>query len=420
MTVIYEEQLVLGSVIKKGLLFEQMELESKHFSDKAHKYIYESMKELYTKGEPISIETLPAELGGRLEQVGNISYLVELEGSVASTESFDFNEKNVFKNYRRREDHALIKEFNKNRTDENRAKLIMDLERLQSVGVKDERKSTRENYVEIAEEIIEGISVLDGGYKTGLTDFDEMTGGLQRGKFIVIGGRPSMAKTALTVNMAMKISEDGGTPHFMTYEMSTQDLLKRIISTKGNVDGDVWLDNDFKEEDYHKAITAIGVLSEETFEIYEYIYKVRKMKAIMRKAIEEEPEKKHILIVDGVNFLHAEQKGVNKTQQIEEVAQDLQEIARELDIPVILVSQLNRGVEQREDKRPVMSDLKDSGSLEQLSDLVVLLYRDEYYYEDTDQKGIAELIIGKHRQGRKGTINLSFSEKHGKFTDLQY
>lgn len=413
------EQSVIGSILIDGNIIEQLELKSTHFGEYAHRVIYEAMDNLYQKKLPIDVVTVVEEVHDKLNDVGGISYLTEVASSVPSTKNVLYYEQSVFKGYRDRKGHNLIKEYNQNRSDESALKLRIELEKLEVVGIKDERQSTYDAYIEIADEIIEGKNPLQDGYKTGMTKLDTMTGGLQRGHLTVIAGRPAMGKSAFTLNVAMKVSQDDGVPHFFTYEMSTKDLLKRMISTEGNMNGDTWLTNTFQEDDYRRSINAIGILSSREFEVYEHITKVRHMKSIMRKAIDEQPEKKHILIVDGVNFLEAEQGQRNKTQEIEEVTQALKQTATELDIPVILVSQLNRGVEQREDKRPVMSDLKDSGSLEQLADLIIFLYRDQYYNEGSENKGIAELIISKHRHGGKGTIEVAFVEEYGKFLSLE-
>ena len=413
------EKMVLGSILKNEANYEKLILEPKNFKDEAHQRIFEAMTELYEADNLIDKVTVSNKL--RLNYGNDYQeYLSQLYNEATDTTKVLNYEQIIFADYRDRASHDLIKEYNNDRNDKNMEKLILDLENLKTIGIKDQRKTTNENLKEIAQEMLDGKNPLEDGYKTGMTELDKITGGMGKGRFIVVGARPSMAKSAFVLNIALKVSADGGTPHIMTYEMSTTDILKRMISTTGNVSGDVWLANDMNAEQYRNAINAIGQLSEQEIEIYEYIYKVRRMKAIIREAIETDPEGRHMLIVDGVNFLEAENNHQNKTSQIEEVSQALQSIAREFDIPVILVSQLNRGVEQRDNKRPLMSDLKESGALEQLADIVILLYRDEYYYHDTEQKGIVEINLAKHRQGAKATIEMVFKEEYGKFLNLDF
>lgn len=416
----HSEKTVIGSLLIDGSLYEFLELNAEHFGSKEHELIYSSMQSLYKKSVPIDVETVSSELGKDIEKVGGLLYLVELAESVPTTQNLEYYEQNVFREYRSRKGHELIREYNKNRTDQAAVELRIALEQLETVGMKDGRTSTRENLMEITNEIFSGENKLDKGYSTGLKDLDKMTGGFQKGNLIIVGARPSMGKTAFALNLSMELSKNGGIPHLFTYEMSTKDLLKRMISTEANIDGDVWLENNFNEEEIERAINAIGELSERQFEVYEYIYKVRKMKAIMRKAIQEQPDKNHMLVVDYLGFVQAENQNQNKTAQIEEITQGLKLLARELDIPVVLLSQLNRGVEQRENKRPVMSDLRDSGSIEQDGDLIMFLYRDEYYYEDSEDKGIVELIISKHRNGAIGSLDFAFVKEHGKFLDINY
>lgn len=415
---LHSEMTLLSVLIKDGSLIEKMEVKPEHLEGLDHKVIYENMLSLYSKKIPIDFETLATELGKKIEDVGNVTYLLKLEDYAPTTKNYEYYEQNVFKYYRSRKGHDLIKEYNKDRTDEAALKLKLALEELERVGIKDTRKSTYDHYVEIGEQIAEGPNPMREGYKTGLTTLDNATGGLQRGNLIVFGARTSMGKTALALHCAMELSGEGGVPHIMTYEMSTKDLLQRLISTTGNIDGDVWLNNNFSVEHYKKAIDAIGKLSEEQLEVYTWIKKIREMKVIMRDAIEKQPDKKHMLIVDGVNFVNGEKNHKSRTYEIEEIVEDLKELAEELEIPVILVSQINRGAENRDDKRPFMSDLKDSGSLEQVADLIVLLYRDSYYNEDSDFPNNVELNIAKQRNGGKGTFNFRFVENTGKFLNL--
>lgn len=414
------EQSILSAIMLDSKTIDRLQLQPEHFAERSHQTIYKCMQDMNRDKKEIDLISLMSELYDHMDTIGGINYLTEISSMVTTTKHAEQHEQVVFKGYRNRKSQELTEKYNTNRNDKTALDLRISLEKLELVGIKDERTKTYDVYMEIANEIMEGENPLQSGYKTGLKDLDRMTGGLQRGNLTIIAGRPSMAKTALALNIAGKISEDEGIPHILTYEMSAKSLLKRMISTTGNMNGDVWLTNTFTAEDYHKAINAISILSEREFEVYEHTTKVREIKSIMRKAIEDKPDKKHILIVDGVNFLEAEGKHGKKTDEIEEVAQDLKMLATELNIPVVLISQLNRSVDNREDKRPFMSDLRDSGALEQLADVVIFLYRDEYYNPKSDAKGIAEIIISKQRNGATGTVEAAFIKDYGKFISLEH
>lgn len=408
---------VLSVILQQGQTYEKLTLEPKHFLNAEHRVIYEHMKKLYEKNTPIDFETVATELGKKITEIGDVSYLLKIEGYAPSLENIEFYEDNVFKSFRDKRDHEILVTYNKDRSDENRLNLIKDLEINHLIGLRDTRKSTHDMYIEIAQEIAEGKSKLNSGYESGLIDLDKITGGWQRGNLIVLGARPNMGKTALALHAGLTLSENDGVPHVMTYEMSPIDLLKRLISTKGRIDGDVWLQNQFSLDGYKQAIEAIGRLDQKEFEIYEHVRTVREMKAIMRQAIDEKPEKQHMLIIDGLKYIKAEKNYQNKTQEVAEITADLKLMARELDIPIILVSQLNRGVEQREDKRPFMSDLKDSGSIEEDADLIIFLYRDVYYDTETEFPNTVEINISKHRNGGKGIIYAGFTENFGLFSN---
>lgn len=255
------------------------------------------------------------------------------------------------------------------------------------------------------------------GVATGFVDLDAKTAGLQRGDLIIIAGRPSMGKTALAMNMTEYVTVTSKEPALVfSLEMSDEQLAQRMIGSVGRLDQHELRTGQFKEEDWTKVTETVGKLSEAPIIIEETAgLTVSDVRAIAHRTYRERGGL-GLVVIDYLQLMSS--SGDNRNNELGEITRSLKALAKDLRVPVIALSQLNRGVEQRTNKRPVMSDLRDSGSIEQDADLILLLYRDEVYDSDTPNKGIAEVIIGKQRSGPIGTVLLTFIAKYARFENF--
>src|SRR5699024_3804581 len=255
------------------------------------------------------------------------------------------------------------------------------------------------------------------GYKTSLPPFDRLTGGLQQGDLIILAARPSVGKTAFALNMATGHCKNGGSSLVFSLEMGTKQLLKRMISAEGMINIRKWreIDNLFTGKDYENAMRAIGELTDWKLEIDDTKRTIAEIRAAIRKYIHDHPNQKPLVIIDYLQLIsHTLIKTDRRDLEIGEITRKLKLLAIDLKILIVLLSQLSRGVDSRQDKRPMMSDLRESGNIEQDADVIGFLYREDYYDRRSEQKNELEVIIGKQRNGPTGTVRMKFLREYGK------
>lgn len=273
---------------------------------------------------------------------------------------------------------------------------------------------------EIADDMFKPPEERNTGFMTGFTNFDKMTGGLQRSDLIIIAARPSVGKTAFALNIGAGHCKNDGTTHLFSLEMSTKSLLQRIISSLGRINGQKWRTMDFSADDYDGATKAMAVIADWKLHIYDQTRTINDIRAVVRKAVNENPDEKHLVVIDYLQLLQTSGRYETRNLEIGAITRELKLLAMELNIPIVLLSQLSRAVEQRQEKRPMLSDLRDSGNIEQDADIVGFLYRDDYYNKESDKQNIIEIIIAKQRNGPTGTVELAFFKEHGRFENLEY
>lgn len=256
------------------------------------------------------------------------------------------------------------------------------------------------------------------GVKSGFVDLDKMTSGFQRSDLIIVAARPSVGKTAFALNIAQNIGvREKETVAIFSLEMGAAQLVQRMICAEANVDAGRLRTGFLEPEDWEKLTMAIGSLSEANIYIDDSpSVTVADIRAKCRRLKKEKGL--GMILIDYLQLIHGRGKGDNRQQEVSEISRTLKQIARELNVPVIALSQLSRGVEQRQDKRPMMSDLRESGSIEQDADIVAFLYRDDYYDKESEKKNIIEIIIAKQRNGPVGTVELAFLKNFNKFVNL--
>ncbi|MBU1558723.1 MAG: replicative DNA helicase, partial [Gammaproteobacteria bacterium] len=254
------------------------------------------------------------------------------------------------------------------------------------------------------------------GLPSGYVDFDEMTSGLQKGDLIIVAGRPSMGKTAFAMNIVEHAAIKTRQPTLVfSMEMSGESLALRMMSSLGRVDQHKVRTGKLDDEDWPRLTSAVSILSEVPLFIDDTpALSPAEVRARARR-IAREHGQLGMIVVDYLQLMQVPGIRENRTTEISEISRNLKALAKELNTPVVALSQLNRGLEQRSDKRPVMSDLRESGAIEQDADLIVFIYRDEVYNENSTRKGIAEIIIGKQRNGPIGKVQLTFLGKYTRF-----
>lgn len=427
------EQAALGSMLQNSELVERFfeTCEADALFDHSHRMIYEAMESLYIAREPIDITSVTMKLQRRneLEIVGGTSYLLRLGRSVATTlaDTFDYYVKIL-------NDHMLLRKMIRYGVQQIRvatedrdvAKVLQLMQN--SVDVLSDRSAPAREFVPVQEAAMEFFEELerramnrDQGYLTGVTsgftDVDKMTAGFQKSDLIIVAARPSVGKTAFALNVATASAASTTEPvAVFSLEMSKQQLVQRMIAAQGNIDASQLRTGQMQEEDWYKTVKAISGLNNMFIDDTPGIT-VAEIRAKCRRL-----KKKHglsMILIDYLQLISGSGRGENRQQEVSEISRTLKLIARELDVPVLALSQLSRGVEQRQDKRPMLSDLRESGSIEQDADIVAFLYRDDYYNAETEKKNIIELIFAKQRNGPIGTVELVFLKNYSKFANYE-
>lgn len=416
----HAEQSVIGSILLEGSLYKDLRLENKHFGSTIHQKIYQSIERVAEKEQDIDVVTVTTELGDDINNIGGVSYLTDLAGSIPSTASLKHYETAVFESYRKRVTRQIALKYAENPNDESLHDLISELETIREIGIQAQERTITDYLSEIIDDMSTSPEELNQGFKTGFADFDEMTGGLQRGDLIIIAARPSVGKTAFALNIASGHCKNRGTSHIFSLEMGTKSLLQRLISSEGKINGQKWRSMAFATEDYSNAMDSVGIISTWDLEIYDQTRTINDIRPLIRNAVNNDPEGNHLIIIDYLQLLQSAGRFENRNLEVGAMTRELKLLAMELDVPIVLLSQLSRAVEQRQDKRPMLSDLRDSGNIEQDADVVGFLYRDDYYDAESERQNIIEIIISKQRNGPTGTVSLAFLKEYGKFVNLDY
>jgi len=426
------EQSVLGAILlDSDAIVTVMEILRPHdFYRTSHQYIYEAMVELCEEGEPVDLVTLTARLQDkqRLEEAGGVSYLTELANAVPTAANVEYYAHIV-------EEKSLLRQLIRTATQiassgyagaEDVSELINEAEhRIMQIS---SRRSER-GFIPIREallEVFERVETLNRqkggitGIPSGFVDLDRMTSGFQRSDLIIVAARPSVGKTAFALNIAQNVGVRAKeTVAIFSLEMSAAQLVQRMISAEANVDAGKLRTGYLEPDDWEKLTMAIGTLSEANIYIDDSpVVTVADIRAKCRRLKREKGL--GIIVIDYLQLIQGRggRSGENRQQEVSEISRTLKQIARELEVPVIALSQLSRSVEQRQDKRPMLSDLRESGSIEQDADIVAFLYRDDYYDQNSEKKNIIEIIIAKQRNGPVGTVELVFLKNYNKFVNL--
>jgi replicative DNA helicase len=426
------EQSVLGAVLLSdtalpALIIDER-LQPEDFYREAHRIVYAAMLDLHTRGEPVDSLTLVEHLkqGGTLERVGGRAAVDLLASSVPAVGHVRHYARIVRENAMlRRLLGASYEIQGRVLSHEAPPRELVDLaERaILEVAHDDRRKDFRPiddlldaELTKLHELSREGKAIT--GTPSGFEDLDRITGGFQPGNLIILAARPSMGKSALMANFAENAAlQDGRAVALFSLEMSESELAQRFIASQASIRGDDLRKGHVPETRWPKILAASNRLAAAPLFIDDSSdLSVLDVRAKARRLAQQSADGLGLILIDYLQLMRASGgDSTNRVEQIGQISRGLKTLARELDVPVVALSQLNRGVEQRTDKRPVLSDLRESGSIEQDADLVMFVYRDEYYDKDSEDEGIAELIISKHRNGGLGTVELTFQKEYPRF-----
>lgn len=427
------EQSVIGAIFldPQALITASEILIPEDFYRIAHQKIFQTMLDLSDQGKAIDVVTVTEELSVKkeLEDVGGLSYLTELANAVPTAANVSYyakivEEKSILRRLIRTATKIVEDSFT--REDEveellsEAEKRVMEVANRKNAGdfkhVKDVLVQTYDN--------IEQLQNRKGdvtGIPTGFTDLDRMTAGFQRNDLIIVAARPSVGKTAFALNIAQNVAiKARENVAIFSLEMGAEQLVMRMLCAEGNIDAQVLRTGALTAEDWSKLTIAMGTLSNSGIYIDDTPgLRVNEIRAKCRRLAQEKGL--GMILIDYLQLIQGSgRRGENRQQEVSEISRSLKALARELKVPVIALSQLSRGVEQRQDKRPMMSDIRESGSIEQDADIVAFLYRDDYYDKETDNKNMIEIIIAKQRNGPTGTVTLAFKKEFNKFLNIDW
>lgn len=425
------EQTVLASALIDHFAVEKVLnlLRTEDFYFDANKEIFESIKDVHLQNIPVDVLTVTEELKKRekLDIIGGFEYLATLTENIITSKNVEaycniIKEKSILRKLISASNEVIEKGYKQNED----VQKIIELAESRIFSISQNRGLN--DFAEIKDVLLEVFNQLEEramhkgsltGITTGYDDLDRMTSGLQRSDLILLAARPSMGKTALALNMAMNAVKTGASVALFSLEMSKEQYVQRIISMESMVESGKLRTGNLNDDDWDRLLTVMSTISNykvyiddtASITLFEMMSKCRRLK--MEKGLD-------LIIIDYLQLMSDGGKTENRQQEISNISRGLKAMARELDCPVLALSQLSRAPELRTDHRPVMSDLRESGAIEQDADVVMMLYRDEYYHKDeSEKKGITEVIITKQRNGPVGTVELAWIEQYTKFGNIQ-
>lgn len=452
---IESEQSVLGGLILDNEKMEEVAIIVNEFDfyTKQHQFIFSAISALHSNTKPFDLVTVIDTLAstGLLEEVGGKAYLIDLVSNTPGSVNILFYAQIV-------RDKSILRSLIKTSNDISEQcyfpqgkdiREILDSAESKVLAIAEHGMGKQREYqtmkvlVDSAVARINELFQAEGditGLQTHYTDFDAITSGLQEGDLIIVAGRPSMGKTTFSMNIAENVAtKSGASVAVFSMEMPAVQLTVRMLSSLGRVDANRMRSGKLKQEDWPNFFKAVGVMTESDIYIDDTpALMVNDLRARARRmdkdardkqlkaAIEaglENPEE-HVkglglIVIDYLQLMRGSFQTDNRVNEVSEISRGLKALAKELSVPVIALSQLNRGLEQRPDKRPKMADLRESGAIEQDADLILFIYRDEVYHpENEESKGMAEIIIGKHRNGALDVVRLGFNGQFTRFDNF--
>lgn len=425
------EQSVIGSMImdRDAIMAATEVINGADFYDQQYMILFDTMVELLNEGKPVDLITLQDRLKEKdvPAQVSSLEFIRDLVAAVPTSANVRYYAQIV-------RDKAVLRKLIKS-AEETANECYLDKENLDSIIEKAEKsvfnivqnRGSKE-FTDIKDVVLRSIDSIEAaaknqgsvtGIATGFYDLDYKTAGLQPSDLILIAARPSMGKTALALNIAEYVAlKSNVTTAVFSLEMSQDQLVKRILSMNSKVDSQAIRTGNLSNDDWTSLMESARVIGNSNLVIDDTSsISVSEMRSKCRKLKME--KNLGLIIIDYLQLMSGSRRSESRQQEISEISRSLKSLAREINVPVVALSQLSRAVESRPDKRPMLSDLRESGAIEQDADVVMFIYRDDYYNHDTEEPGVSEVIIGKQRNGPVGTVKLAWLAQFTKFANLE-
>jgi len=431
------EQSVLGSILlnPEAIVSAMEYVDESSFYRRSHQLIFKAMMDLNDANEAIDVVTITDDLEakGQLEDIGGPPYLAELVSTVPTAANVTYYAKIV-------DDRSTLRKLINAANDiaqagyednEDVAKLLNNSE--QKILEVSEKRS-RNGFMSIGDILHQTIENIDELYKqneditglsTGYKALDSMTSGLHPDELIILAARPGVGKTAFALNVAQNIgTKTDETVAIFSLEMGAEQLVNRMLCAEGTIDATHLRNGQLTEEEFQNLYVAMGSLSQSSIYIDDTPgIRTAEIRAKCRR-LKQEKGDLGLIVIDYLQLIEGSGKE-SRQQEVSEISRQLKKLSKELSVPVVALSQLSRGVEQRQDKRPILSDLRESGSIEQDADIVAFLYREDYYRdedgeEDDTADNVVEVILEKNRSGARGTVQMLFIKEYNKFSSMSY
>ena len=430
------EQSVLGGLLLDNEALDRVTdlISESDFYRSEHKLIFQQMSRLLERGKPADVITVSEaiEQAGLTDDTGGLAYLGELAANTPSAANIRryaeiVRERAVLRHLVVAGDEIATDALNPLGRD---AKELLDTAEQKVFAIAEMGAKTQQGFVHInplLTQVVERIQELHDrenpseitGVPTGFADLDRMTSGLQPGDLIIVAGRPSMGKTAFALNIAEYVAVDVGLPvAVFSMEMGGTQLAMRMLASIGRLDSHRVRTGRLTDDEWSRLTYALGKLHEAPMHIDETGGMNPTDLRGRARRLKRQVGKLGLIVIDYIQLMGSTRQNENRATEVSEISRSLKALARELEVPIIALSQLSRKVEERTDKRPMMSDLRESGAIEQDADVILMMYREDYYKPDTPDKGMAEVIIGKQRNGPTGTVSLAFLGEYTRFENL--
>lgn len=410
------EKEILGSFLKDNTLLQETNLAIYHFNESHHRAIFKMMLEMAQQGKAIDHVTLMTENQSLIMDLGGPAYVLDLQ-SKGNPNHYETYESTLLEQYKNKETEKALTEWLA--SDERDTQSLLDnIETIQDSGTVEESDRIA-LLAELLDEINNPKSSHITGIPSGLTELDNMTGGWQPETNVIVGARPSMGKTALMLKFMLSAALNKDVPIVFSLEMSAKALLRRLASTVGEINGFMARNPQNLSEGMQKTWTkAVGELSNLKFEIYDNSQQsIQYIRSKIRKAQRKYKGKRILVLIDYLTLIQNTGRFTSDHAKYSDVSARLNAIKKDYKIPIITLAQLSRGVEQRGDKRPLASDLRESGSIEQDADLILLLYRESYYNKEYEKPNELEINVAKQRNGATGTVIVNYNRSTGVISD---
>ncbi|MDR3394399.1 MAG: replicative DNA helicase, partial [Parasulfuritortus sp.] len=428
------EQSVLGGLMLENNAMDRVAdvINERDFYRADHRAIWRQIAVLINDNKPADVITVAESLDSHnlLENIGGLTYLASLAQNTPSAANIRryaeiVRERAVLRHLAEVGSEISESAYN---PEGRSASDILDAAEAKVFEIKEAGAKSTQGFQPLQPLLVQVVNRIDElysrdnpsdvtGLATGFVDLDSKTSGLQPGDLIIVAGRPSMGKTAFSLNIAENIALDSSMPvAVFSMEMGAAQLVMRMLGSIGRLDQHKLRTGRIAEDDWHKLTSALGRLNEAPVFIDETPgLTAMEVRARARRLARQNDNKLGLIVIDYLQLMSGNGNGENRATEISEISRSLKGLAKELHVPIIALSQLNRSLEQRPNKRPVMSDLRESGAIEQDADVILFIYRDEVYNPDSPDKGTAEIIIGKQRNGPIGTVRLTFLGEYTKF-----